>query len=107
MIPANSRNTLTDVVQVTDPISGQLTQPEFVDLRSRVTSTGVDDRFVVVSSAMNWANIALSQLGDARHWWVIADLTGVVDPFNELNPGTVVRVPSVSRLLFSILAPSE
>lgn len=105
MIWRNSRNSLTAVVEVVDPVHGKLIKPAFVDLRQRVTKKFPEDRFITSDSAHGWAHYADSRLGDARHWWVIADMTGVVDPFEELVPGKQLRVPSVERFLFDIMAP--
>lgn len=104
---ANSRNLLTDVVQLIDPVSGNLLRPEFIDLRQRVDTTAPDDQFINVDASMTWGNIGLQFLGDARFWWAVADLNNVVDPFVELVVGNQLRSPSVPRLLFTILAPSN
>lgn len=105
MIGPNSRNLLTDVVQVIDPVSQRLTKPPFVDLRQRITSKANDDQFITVDDTMSWGNIGLTKLTDARFYWVVADLSNVVDPFSELQPGVQLRGPSIQRLLFDILAP--
>ena len=103
----NSRNLLTVVVRVVSPVTGELTQPEFVDLRKRVETTASDDSFVTVKGSMTWSNLGLAKLGDARHWWIGADLSNVVDPFNDIIPGTQLRFPSQGRFLFRILAPDQ
>lgn len=103
-IGTTSRNTLTDVLQRVDPVRETPVQPAYVDLRPRVVGTAPDDRFVTVDvSHTSWARLAAETLGDARHWWVLADLANVVDPFGALTPGMVIRVPSLDRLLFDIL----
>ncbi len=107
MIHVNSRNSLTSVVRIIDPVTGNLTQPAFLDLRPRVTETAIDDRFVVADASKMWPHHGLKELGSARHWWVIADLSNVIDPFAELVPGKQLRVPSVHRFLFDILAPDQ
>jgi hypothetical protein len=107
MISKNSRNTLTDVVKIVDVATGSLTRPAFLDIRQRVTAKAVDDRFIVADGAHQWSHHGKQQLGAAVHWWVICDLTEIVDPFAELVPGKQLRVPSVERLLFSILSTDE
>lgn len=107
MINANSRYLLTDTVRVLDPVEGTLTQPEYVDLRSRVSEQASDDVYVTVDDVLDWAHLGVNYLGDAKHWWVIADLSGIVDPFAELTTGARLRVPSVHRFLFEILAPDQ
>ena len=106
-IGPNSRYTLTEVVQVIDPLTGQLARPEFQDLRQRVTEFAADDRFVTVDGSMRWDVMGSQKMGDAGAYWVIADLSGVIDPFTELNVGVRMRLPSVQRYLFQILAPNQ
>lgn len=38
-------------------------------------------RTVTVSSAdVSLHRVALRELGDARHWWALAEINGIVDP---------------------------
>jgi len=106
-ITRNSRYQLTSIIQVTDPVSGQLVKPEFPDLRQRISTKSTDDTFITASAAKQWSHHGLEELGDARHWWVIADLSDVVDPFEELVPGKQLRAPSPQRFFFDILAPEN
>ena len=107
MITPNSRYLLTRVIQATDAVTGEATQPVFVDLRDRVAAYSPDDRFVTIDGSMSWGSLSRKMLGDARHYWVIADLSGVIDPFSEFVVGETLRVPSSHRLLFNILAPEN
>jgi nucleoid-associated protein YgaU len=107
MIHDQSRLNLVDAVQLTDPVTGKVSQPAYVDLRQRVVGYSADDRVMTVSSALHWSHIGLSYLGDARNWWVIADLSNVVDPFSELEVGAVLRVPSTQRFLFGVMSGGE
>jgi hypothetical protein len=108
---ANSRNLLTQVVQITNPLNGQplKSRPAFINLRPRVTQTAPDDQILVVTGSMTWGNVGAQFLGDARAYWTFADLSKVVDPFDPstFSPGVQIRGPSVPRYLFSILAPSQ
>lgn len=107
-ILANSRNLLTSTVTVLNPINGQPIRPTFVNLRARVEQTAPDDQFITSDSAHSWGAMGLVNLGDARFWWSIADLSDVVDPFEAISvAGVQFRGPSVPRLLFTILAPSN
>lgn len=106
MISSNSRNRLTVVVEQVNA-AGRQVKPPFVDIRTRVDKTAADDTFITVRSSSSWARHALRQLGDARHWWVIADVSGVVDPFAELERGGKLRVPTIGRLLFDIISPDK
>lgn len=101
-----SRNLLTDVVEVRSPVTGKLVRNPFVDLRQRVTEKAEDDRAILYDTVDGWAGLAARFLGDAKAWWVIADLSGVVDPFQELTEAKQLRCPSLSRYLMEIL-PSD
>lgn len=102
-IPQNSRLELTDIISVVDPVTGDLTQPPYMDLRQRVTKVDPTDSFVTVTDGKSWANIGQEKLLDARAWWVVADLSDVIDPFTELVAGQNMRAPSPERYLFDIL----
>ena len=102
----DSRYLLTDVVEVRSPATNELTQRPFVDLRQRVTETAPDDRAILYDTVDSWAGLSLAYLFDARSWWAIADLSGVIDPFTELAEGAQFTVPSATRLQLEIL-PSD
>lgn len=106
-VKSNSRNKLTEVVAVVDPVLGTLVRPEFVDLRPRVQVFSEDDQEVTVTSAMSWANLADRKLGDGTLWWIIADLNNIIDPFEELEVGKSLRVPSIGTVLFRVLSPEN
>lgn len=108
----NSRNT-TDalIVEVVNQFTGLATRPAYIDLRYRTTDTSPDDRSFNVTDSEQWSNIGKRMLGDASSWWVIADLSGVVDPFEELDDANKVGVkkrlftaPSKTRLYLEILS---
>jgi nucleoid-associated protein YgaU len=40
---------------------------------------------------------------NAELWWVVADFNDKIDPFEELVPGDVLRLPSSSRLWMEVL----
>lgn len=103
MIHSKSRLTLTEFIEVADPASGKLTRPAYPDIRDRVTEVSDDDSLVTADGSRRWPHYGLSGLGDARDWWVVADLSEVVDPFEDLIPGAELRVPSVHRYTFRIL----
>lgn len=111
-VSANSRNFLTTIVQIVDPITGEAVKPAYLDIRQRVTATANDDRFIVPTDAFNeWSNLGLNYLRDASAWWIIADLSGVVDAFGDLENAVAssskLRAPSVQRYLFRILTPQR
>jgi hypothetical protein len=104
MIHDQSRLRLVSTIYVTSPITGRQSKPTYVDIRQRVTEFAQDDRIATIDSAHHWSHYGLQYLGDARNWWIIADLSNVVDPFTELTVGDNVRIPSLQRYLFQVLA---
>lgn len=98
-----SRYLLTDVVEVRNPFTNKLTEKPFVDLLDRVTTTAFDDQGILYDTVDDWAGVAFRYLGDAKAWWVIADLSDVIDPFSELEEGKQLRAPSLSRYQLSVL----
>lgn len=63
-----------------------------------------DDRFATVRMVDNLHLIAFRAFGDERLWWVVADFNDILDPMADLVPGTVLRVPSMTRLWLEVLA---
>lgn len=107
-----SRNQLTDVITIVDPVTGVTTQPPYLDIRPRVTTTAVDDRLVIPDdSNSEWSNLGFTVLDDAKAWWAIADLSNVVDPFDDIatavSNSLMLRSPSVTRYLFNIAVPQS
>ena len=86
-----SRNRYSVLMRIYDE-SGTLIEPEHLDIRPRVLRTK-DLQFseYVVNDGDNWSRIAWKKLGDGKRWWIIADYSGVVDAFSELNPRTENR----------------
>lgn len=51
-----------------------------------------------------WSNIAARFLrGRSDLWWVIAEFTGVIDPFSEGVVGKVLKIPQWETVLFEVL----
>lgn len=98
----SSRYLLTDVVEVRDPVTGELVRHPFVDLRPRMTKLAQDDRAIVYDTVNHWAGLGAMYMHDANAWWVIADMSGVIDPFEELTEGRQLRAPSIARYQLSI-----
>jgi nucleoid-associated protein YgaU len=77
---------------------------QYLGLRTPVDTTPQgDDRFYDVQPEDTLQKIAHSQYGDATLWWLVADYNTILDPFEELSPGDVLRLPSQSRLFLEIL----
>ena len=41
--------------------------------------------------------IANKFLGEPRHWWIIAMLNNILDPYNEIRTGTLLLIPTAER----------
>ncbi len=103
MITKDSRNTLAAVVQTYSAITGlPIGQPR-LDLRDRAAKDPYDDRQAEVQdNTTSPAIMASLALNDPRFWWVIMDVSDVVDPF-DIQPGDRLMVPTSDRLFFDIL----
>lgn len=103
MITKDSRNTLTSVIQTYSAITGLPIGQPYLDLRERAAKDPYDDRAAEVQdNTTSPAIMASLALNDPRFWWVIMDVSDVVDPF-ELKAGDSLRVPTSDRLFFDIL----
>ena len=100
----DSRNSFTSTITQVDQVTGLEKQPTYLDIRERITALSPDDRYFQVAEGHTWGLIGLSFLLDARAWWALADLSNVIDPFTELVPGAILRVPSQDRYMFRILS---
>lgn len=76
---------------------------EFIGARPSIdTSPRPDDTFHTVVEGDRIDLIAYRYLGSARLWWVICDYNSTFFPL-ELEPGSVLRIPSVERVQMHIL----
>jgi len=46
--------------------------------------------------------ISWTYYGNVDLWWIIAVVNNIFDPINELNPGDVLRIPSLVSVLESL-----
>ena len=106
-LTSKSRYLLTDVVELRNAATGELVAPPFVDLRQRVVATAPDDASILYDTVESWAGLGLVYLNDANAWWVIADMSMVIDPFTELAEGVQLRAPSPTRYQLSILSSNR
>lgn len=102
-VKVNSRNTLTDVIEFVNAATRSKIGHTHLDLRQRVISQGADDKHLTVTAVHSWPGMALSHLDDPTAWWVIADMSDVVDPFLELQVGRALKCPSQHRYFFGVL----
>ena len=65
-----------------------------------------DQAVRVTEHTRSWPIISTLTMGDPRHWWVIADLSGVVDPF-ELAIDDELLVPPQDRFYFKIMKRTD
>jgi len=89
-------------------MAGQLVEPERLDLpypRTPVIRRSRPDLHEYkVREGDTWSNIASRFLrGRSDLWWVIAEFTGVVDTFEELVVGAILRIPSFEMVMFDVL----
>lgn len=74
-----------------------------------------DDIFYRIAHGDTWLLIAWKNYGDVRYWWVIADMfvqdsaaagesIDMADTTGDPEPGTLIRLPSQTRLLMEIAA---
>lgn len=69
-------------------------------MRAQVFFPDASDFIIAVdqSSEGRLDLIAYNYLGDAKLWWVIAEINNIVDPASYPLIGTSLRIPSKSRV---------
>ncbi len=71
--------------------------------RQRIDATPrYDDRFHTVTDGERLDIIAHRYLGDAKLWWIICDYNDLFLPL-DLDPGTLLRIPSVEHVQMRVL----
>lgn len=84
-------------------VSGGITEKNSTALewweRSNFRVDG-SDRFYVVEEKFSGRLDLIAQqlLDDSRLWWFIAQYNAVLDPFNEISTGRILRVPAKDRV---------
>ncbi|HRT64762.1 MAG TPA: hypothetical protein P5540_08020 [Candidatus Hydrogenedentes bacterium] len=77
---------------------------ECLGTRQRIDATPrYDDRFHTVTDGERLDIIARRYFGDAKLWWIICDYNDLFLPL-DLDPGTVLRIPSVEHVQMRVLA---
>lgn len=56
------------------------------------------DEFRRVADGETWRDIANAVYGDARLYWILAELNGVTDPFEPPEPQKLLRYPTLKRI---------
>ena len=76
---------------------------EFLGTRFPVDTTPrLDDRFHTVMEGDRVDLLAQRYLGRAELWWIICDYNDIFFPL-ELDPGAVLRIPSVEHVQIHFL----
>lgn len=50
---------------------------------------------VTVHDVMQPDNISYNMYGTERYWWIICLVNGIMNPFDELVIGTVLKLPNI------------
>jgi hypothetical protein len=98
----DSRYNYAHIMRTVDA-AGQLVEYDHFDIRPHLVDTvHPDNREFVVEEGDNWSRIGWRRLGRGRRWWIIADYSQVVDPFEALLPAETLRV--IGRLSVPVTA---
>jgi hypothetical protein len=58
-----------------------------------------EQTFVVTSANVaNSPGLAYQIYGDKNYWWIICIYNGILDPIQDLQPGTVLQIPSITNV---------
>lgn len=93
----NSRYEKSKIVQEEDG-ERWLTNPPDIDPKDFD-----DNRLHIVEPGENLWNIAYHELGDAKYYWVIAEMNDIINPFEKLEAGEELILPSRDTLHGDIL----
>jgi hypothetical protein len=92
---------LADITRYEDKNIVVRDSTRFYEIRRRIDTTRRnDDGLYEVKGEMSLRQIAgdPTVYNDARLYWIIAEFNKIHDPFLNLQPGTVVRYPSMKRI---------
>ena len=69
------------------------------EIRSNIAVPDDDsDEFYNVKDGDSLRQIAFAFYNNARLYWVIAELNLILDPFAALEPGKLLRIPTLKRI---------
>lgn len=58
-----------------------------------------ESTFVVTSANIaNSPGLAYQIYGDKDYWWVICLYNGILNPIEDLQPGTILQIPSITSV---------
>jgi hypothetical protein len=85
--------------------AGRVTQSPWLDLIEPLDVDSVEERrYVLVEAGDTWASIGKFALGQATNWKVVAEMSGVVDPFTELVTGDTLTTPTLQSFFFDVVS---
>lgn len=80
-----SRYNYSEVI-VTKDANGLPTEKPHLGIRPRLNTEDQSDiRQFVPGPEETWSRIGYARLGDGRRYWVVADYSGIIDPFRDLR----------------------
>lgn len=53
---------------------------------------------VTSADEANAPGLAFSIYGDVGYWWLLCMYNGIIDPIEDIAPGTVLRLPSLNDI---------
>ena len=102
-VSKDSRWNRTELIDFRDRFGQPLRRVTF-DYLPRYTKTRrSDNRAYRIQQVDDWGSLAYRTLGAENRWWTIADFNQVVDPFDEIPPGTPMTLPSLFAVEFDVL----
>ncbi|HHV62128.1 MAG TPA: LysM peptidoglycan-binding domain-containing protein [Firmicutes bacterium] len=79
-------------------------RPYIVGRRRMPKTDWPDNRAHTVKDGDTLWMLAWQYLGDAEYWWVIADFNNIKDPWEPLEAGRILIIPSERTLREEILS---
>lgn len=102
-VTRNSRWNRSVIVSYRDALGRTLRRNYIAPLPRLEIGSQSDIRFYRITQRDDWASIAYRAYRDPNTWWAIAENQQVVDPFDEMQVATQLRIPSRFTLQFEIL----
>jgi len=71
------------------------------EIRDQLTvlAAAEDDEYYRARGGETLRDIAFEKWGDARLYWIIAELNAIVDPFEPIEGDTELRIPTRKRVI--------
>ena len=101
-IPSISQLTMFNVLRDIDTNTKLLNIWKSYTVKNSILTTISYYDVYLVEAEDWWDNIAFKIYGDVQYWWVIALFNNVINPFEELTPGTSLKILK-KNYLFQLL----